>query len=142
MKRITAIEIYARCRDEIMEPVRQTTLEYHTNKSLEAMGVELERRIADACRVLREVDKEYYWWTGRQIAGLLVKQSAEDKGCGGIPTIVPCVRPDFTSRYVWKVYLGVGAWKCDVRCYAGDFDEEHQCLRTVREVDWRAGKKI
>ena len=132
------IELYDTWGDGENDRLKEAMLEHITECFPEAMGAELEQRLGEVYKALVETGKEY-GWTGQLVASLLIKQSAEDKGCGGVPTMTPCVGIDPGSEYVWKVYLGPGTMQYELRCFAVDYTREHD---SVQEVDWRTGKKI
>lgn len=135
------IELYDKWSEVNQAAWKQAMLEHFTGSSVLAMGRELERRLVGVRDAIAAAGEEY-GWTGQTVAALLVKQSAEDQGCGGMPTIVPCVEIDRGCEYVWRLFLGPDGKRYDLRCYAADYDRQRGCMLSMGEVDWRVGERI
>ena len=135
------LEVYDKWSEASEDSRKLAMLEHFTVLPVASMGLELERRLANIREVLSDMG-EGNGWTGQTVAALMVQQSAEDKGCGGLPTYQPCVEIDRGCKDVWRLLLGPQGRQYDLRCYRTGYDQKRGQMAIGQEVDWRAAERI
>ncbi len=115
-------------------------LEHFTEGSVQSIGMDLERRLEDVRAAMKLAGSDA--WTGQVVAGLMVKLSAKDDGCGGMPTFGPCLEIDRGCQYVWRIFLASKDSRHDIRCFATDYGHKSDRVLIMKEIDWKARKRV
>mgnify|MGYP001081935834 CR=1 FL=1 len=102
--------------------------------------MDIERRLADICDAIKQAGQGCDL-VSQEVAALMVKLSAQDDGCGGMPTFTPCSEIDRGCEYVWRIFLGPWGSQYDMRYLATDYDIKRDLVLMVKEVDWKAGER-
>ena len=126
-------------RDE--ESWQLAKLEHFTIGSVQSIGKDLERRVKDVRDAIKLAGVKDAW-TGQEVAGLMVKLSAKDDGCGGMPTFRPCLEIDRGCEYVWRIFLASKDSQHDIRCFETAHDHKRDRVLIMKEVDWKARKRV
>ena len=140
MSTCITVEFYDRWSNSNEGSLLRARLEHFSKGSLQSIGMDLERRLVDIRDAIKQAGRGN-GWVSQEVAGLMVKLSAQDDGSGGIPTFRPCLEIDRGCEYVWRIFLGPKGSEYDMRCLATDYITRDLVLMMM-EVDWKAGERV